>query len=188
MEKNITTKSRAAYVRLDNISKIRKCSDHQSAEQLIYALMHIHIDYCIALLTGLPKYVIKKLHMLQNTATRALCRVGKNEHITPTLKRLSWLPVEFRIKYTVCLLTFNALLGHGPEYTTHMFVTGDTPHGLRSRDALTLNVQRTKQKTLGDRAFKVSAPKFWNTLPKDLRSVNNVKVFKTKLKTQYFLP
>ncbi|KAI0242656.1 Neprilysin-4 [Lamellibrachia satsuma] len=36
---------------------------------------------------------------MQNTAARELCRVGKYSRITPTLKRLHWLPVEFRIKY-----------------------------------------------------------------------------------------
>ena len=31
-------------------------------------------------------------------------------------------------------------------------------YGLRSQDDLKLDVQRTKKKTLGDRAFKVDAP------------------------------
>ena len=82
---------------------------------------------------------------------------------------------EFRIAYTVCVLTFNALHGHGPEYTTQMFATRDTPHGLRSRHALTLTVPRTKQKTLGPN-FQVSVPNLWKELPKDLRNVDNVKV------------
>ena len=121
-----------AYPQLYNISKIRKYLHRQSAEQLIHIPVHNHIDYCNVLLTGLPKYIIKKLQMTKNTAARVLCRVGKNEHITPTFKRLHWSPGEFHIKYKVCLLTFNTL------------------HGLRSCDALTLNVSRTKQKTLGD--------------------------------------
>ena len=69
---------------------------------------------------------------------------------------------------------------------TQMFTTRETPHGLRSRDALTQNVARTKRKTLGDYALKVSAPKLWNALPEDLRSFNSVKVVKAKLKPHYF--
>ena len=108
------------------------------------------------------------------------CAELANMSTTPTLKQLHWLPVEFHFKYKACLLTFNALHGHGPEYMTQMFNTRDTLHELRSRDAFTLNVARMKRKTLGDWAFKESAPKLWNVLPKDIRNVNDVKVFKTK--------
>ena len=79
-------------------------------------LIHSHIDYCNALLIGLPKCLIQKLQIVQNTAARVLCRISKYNHITSTLKSLHWLPVEFRIKYKICLLTFNSLHGHGPAY------------------------------------------------------------------------
>ena len=53
---------------------------------------------------------------MQNTTAKVLCRVGKYDHITPTLKRFHWMPVQFRIKYKICFLTFNALNGRGPQY------------------------------------------------------------------------
>ena len=179
-------KCRAAYVQLYNIGKIRKYLDQQNTEKLIYALVYIHIDYCNALLIGLPKYLIRKLQMVQNTAARVLCRIGKYDYITPVLKSLHWLPVEFRIKYKICLLTFNSLHGHGPEYMLERLTPRSTHCGLRSQDDLKLDVPRTKRKTLGDRAFKVAASKLWNSLPKDVRSCNNASIFKSKLKTHYF--
>jgi len=43
-----------------------------------------------------------------------------------------------------------------------------------------LHLSCTEQwKTLGNRAFKVVAPKLWNSLPKDVSSCNNVNVSKT---------
>ena len=77
MEHHVKSKYRAAYAQLYNIGKVSKYLDHQSAETLINALVHSHIDYCNALLIGLPKYLIQKLQMVQNTATRVLCRIGK---------------------------------------------------------------------------------------------------------------
>ena len=39
---------------------------------------------------------------------------------------------------------------------------------------------------MGDLAFRVGAPELWNSLPKDVRSCNDVGVLKSKLKTHYF--
>ena len=86
----------------------------------------------------------------------------------------------------ICLLTFNAIHGHGPEYMSEMLIPRSIHYGLRSQDDLKLDVPRTKRKPLGDLAFKVAAPKLWNSLLKDVRSCNNVSIFKSKLKTHYF--
>ena len=124
--------------------------------------------------------------MVQNTADRVLCRICKYDHITPIKNLLHWLPVEILIKYKISLLTFNSLHGHGQEYMSEMPTPRSIHYGLRPQDELKLDVPRTKGKTLGDRAFKVAALKLWNSLPKDVRSCNNVSIFKSKLKTHYF--
>ena len=60
MEEHVKFNCRAAYAQLYNIGKIRTYLDQQSTEKLIHALVHSHIDYCSALLIGLPKYLIRK--------------------------------------------------------------------------------------------------------------------------------
>ena len=44
---------------------------------------------------------------------------------------------------------------------------------------------RTKV-NLGDTAFQVAAPKLWNSLPSELRLINNIDIFKRHLKTYLF--
>ena len=44
MKQLVKSKCRAAYAQLYNIGKVRKYLDHQSAEKLIHALVHSHID------------------------------------------------------------------------------------------------------------------------------------------------
>ena len=41
-------------------------------------------------------------------------------------------------------------------------------------------------KSYGYRAFAVSAPELWNKLPDDIRSCDNLNIFKRKLKTHLF--
>ena len=86
--------------------------------------------------------------------------------------------MEFRIKYKICLLTFSSLHGHGPEYLSEMLIPSIIHYGLRSQDDLILVVPRTKRKTLADRAFRVAARILWNSLPKDVRSCNDVGVLR----------
>ncbi len=44
----------------------------------------------------------------------------KNEHITPVLRSLHWLPVTFRIDFKVILLVYKSLNGLGPKYIADM--------------------------------------------------------------------
>ena len=108
------------YSQLYSISKIRVYLDNASTDKLIHALVHSHIDYYNSLLSGLPKYLIPKLQMVQNSAARVLCGLSKHDSITPALKHLHWLPVLYRIKFQVCLIMFSALQGLGPQYLKDM--------------------------------------------------------------------
>ena len=47
-------------------------------------------------------------------------------------------------------------------------------------------VPKSRLKTHGDRAFSVAAPKLWNELPLDLRSLVTINLFKKHLKTDLF--
>jgi len=46
-----------------------------------------------------------------------------------------------------------------------------------------LEVPKTKYKTLGDRALMFAAPKEWNALLSELRSLEDITVLKKQLKT-----
>ena len=76
MERHVKSKCRAAYPQLYNIRKVRKSLDHQSADILIQAQDHSHNDFVYSLLIGLPKYLVEKVQMVQNTAVRVY------DHIT----------------------------------------------------------------------------------------------------------
>ena len=57
---------------------------------------------------------------------------------------------------------------------------------LRSINALLLKVPRFKNKTLGARTFAYAAASLWNSLPFEIRSVDNIDQFKSSLKTHLF--
>ena len=65
----------------------------ESQERLVLTLVVSRLDYGNALLMGLPDGLISKLQRVQNAEARLVVRCGREEHITPVLKRLHWLPI-----------------------------------------------------------------------------------------------
>ena len=96
--KNIT---KIGFYHLKNIARIRPVLSRANTEILMHAFISSRLDYCNALLAGLPHKSISSLQLLQNSAARVLTKTRRREHITPVLKSLHWLPVQFRIDFKV---------------------------------------------------------------------------------------
>ena len=107
-------------------------------------------------------------------------------HITPVLIQLHWLPVHFRILFKVLLIVYKTLNGMAPLYITELLSYRTCSRMLRSTDQKLLVILKSKLITYGDRAFSVAAPKLWNELPLDLRSLDSINLFKKNLKTDLF--
>ena len=169
------------------ISRIRKyLSTQTTTEILVHAFVTSKLDHCNSLLHNVPKNVIKKLQSVQNAAARLITRSWNCDHITPILFHLHWLPVSERIKFKIPLLTFKALHQQSPTYIQDLITRYLPSRSLRSPSTLSLNPVSFNLKTYGSRAFSVSAPELWNKLPDDIRSCENLSLFKHKLKTHLF--
>ncbi len=70
------------FYHLKNIAKVRPFLSQANTETLIHAFITCRIDYCNALLSGLPKKNIAPLQLLQNSAARVLTKTRKRAHIT----------------------------------------------------------------------------------------------------------
>ena len=91
-----------------------------------------------------------------------------------------------RIHFKILLLTYKAVLGHAPAYIRDL-ISFTTLRSLRSASQLALKPgPRSKTSSYGDRAFPVAAPKLWNNIPYNMRSVASIGQFKTQLKTFLF--
>ena len=75
------------------------------------------------------------------------------------------MPVQFRIRFKVLVITLKAIHGVVPEYINDLIgIKSISRYSLRSSFSLSCN-EREKKGTLGHRAFCVATPKLWNSLP-----------------------
>ena len=90
LEKHILNLTRACYLQLRNIYKIKKYLTIDARKSLIQATVTSRLDYCNSLLSGLPDKLIKKSEHIQNACARLITNTPKYHHITPVLKHLHW--------------------------------------------------------------------------------------------------
>ena len=90
-------------------------------------------------------------------------------HISPVLKSLHWLKVEQRIQYKIISITHNLHITE--PNCLHRLINIKPPSRTRSSDHLCLSLPPVSTRLkFADRSFRNSPPRFWNSLPINLRS------------------
>jgi len=127
---------------------------------------------------------------VQNVAARLVFGLWSHDHITLALTQLHWLPVQFRIKFKLCLLMHLIHVGRCPAYFAELvssLAENCRQSGLRSTSTSTSGYSKPRLRTkFAERAFSFSGPVEWNCLPNDLRTITDTNVFKKKLKAYFY--
>ena len=132
MSAHVTNVVRAANFELRRISSIRQYLTVQATKVLISAFVLSKLDYCNSLLSGCPQFLIQKLQKVQNNAARLILKISRNDHISPHLMALHWLPMEYRIKYNLPCMCFSSVSGTAPSYLSTLLSLYTPSRTLRS--------------------------------------------------------
>jgi len=98
---------------------------------LVTSFLLSRLDYCNYVLAGLLASVLAP----RRAAARLLNGLRPNDHVSPTLKELHWLPIKQRVDYKLCLLVHKVMVGHAPSYLTGMITAvADVPSRSTLRD------------------------------------------------------
>ncbi len=169
-----------------NIRKIRPFLSEQAAQLLVQALVLSRLDYCNALLTGLPACTIKPLQLIQNAAARVVFNKPKKAHVTPLFIRLHWLSIAARIKFKVLMFAYKTTTDTAPIYLNLLVQTYAPCRSLRSASEWRLVVPFQRGTKSLSRTFSWTVPSWWNDLPISIRTAESLAIFKKHLKTHLF--
>ena len=186
MSHQVNNLCRIMYLELRRIKQMSPFLKQSNLKTLMSAFVFSRLDYCNALLYGLPNDTLCKLQKIQNNAARMILKKKKRDHVTPMLRQLHWLPVEARIKYKVATLCYKCNFQQAPQYLYELIVNHVPSLNLRSRNKALLSVPCRANKKTSERAFVHYAPVVWNSLPLDLRQCSSLDCFKRGLKTYLF--
>ena len=95
------------------------------------------------------------------------------------LEKLHWLCVKKRILFKIGLICFKALNGLAPECIIELL-----NYSNHERSPILLIPKVISN--IGKRSFSFIGPKFYNSLPADIKSLDNLVKFKKSLKYHLF--
>jgi len=168
---HISEVCRTTNFHLRALGHIRKFLDVSTANTIACAIINSRLDYCNSVLTGMSQSNFHRLQRLQNRAAKLVLNCCN--HRTPSeplLRQLHWLPVVKRVDYKVALLTFKTLSCGQPHYLHTLCHPYSSGRDLRSSNTHLLSIPHSVS-AFQSCAFSVYAPRLWNCLPTELRSL-----------------
>jgi len=155
---------------------------------MVVALVHSRMDYGNGVLVGLPVYLMRQLQSVLNAVCATDFRLKSSDHITDALISLHWLRILERIQYKLAVMAYKVLHGRAPSYLGPLVRVADVSghRALRSAGTNRILVPPVTSTTVGSRAFPVTAPLIWNSLPDDVITLESLPTFQRKLKRHLF--
>lgn len=155
----------------------------KSRKTLCSALIQCYFDYCCSSwYSGLSQKMKNRLQVMQNKVGRFILNLEPRSHIgQPELDRVGLLKVAYRVKQLKLNHVFNIFHGSAPDYLcTHFTKTSDF-HKYNTRDSK-YNFVVPRAQGQACNTFYKTAIQEWNSLPTNIRSVNNKIQFKSATK------
>lgn len=83
MRAHVAKVSSACYYHLRRLRQIRRRVGAEVTTQLVLALVMSRLDYCNAVLAGVPQSTLEPLQRVQNAAARLVHQLDVRDHVTP---------------------------------------------------------------------------------------------------------
>ena len=169
------------YKLLKDIGRARNVLSLRNTEMLVHSVVTNRLDAFNSLFINIDKASLYKMQKVQNAAARLVKKVPRRVSVRECLSQLHWLPIESRIIFKILLINHKVIYGRCSANLTVSY----KGHNCRPQDFLMLKT-KVAHTLYGKRTFGWAAPRLWNALPYNYRSVDNTESFKHIIKTYLF--
>ena len=172
--------------KLIQINRIKHLFDKKTLILLMNSFIFSKLLQCSTVWSNTSRSNIKKLQLVQNFTAHIILGLGKFHHISQGIRSLNWLPVCNRLYLNDAIMIFKCIHNLIPDYLAAKFTFRSQTNIRNTRQSNHLNILRCRLAT-GQHSFSYRGAKLWNNLCNDLKNVNSVKAFKSKLTKQLLL-
>jgi len=93
-----------------------------------------------------------------------------DDHVTPVLRQLHWLPVLQRVDFKLATLVHRSLSGISPSDDCRLVADAcERRLTFHNEPNMRCDADIQHQSTFGNRAFAAAGPGLWNSLPSHLK-------------------
>ena len=150
---------RNVYIDIRRISSIHNLLSVDATKTLLSAFVLPKLDYCNYLFYCSPMYMQERLLKVQNSAARQIFQCCKQNHISPLLMSLHWLPINARIEYKLSVIRHSFLLGLFPIYWSDLVLVYTPRIDLcSSSDNRISCIPKLRTRTFGHHSFSFAVP------------------------------
>ena len=122
---------------------------------------------------------------MQRKMVRFINGLDNRAHVDNSdLKELSWLTVSDRVKFFQMTHLFRIWNKLAPKYLLPNFTAVSAAHSHNTRGS-SFNFSLSRELSLSRNSFSFTAIKNWNSLPNDVKCIDQLRVFKRELKQFY---
>ena len=191
--KDVQKVCKGCFSQLRDFRNIRQFLTQDAAVSVANNLVSSRLDYCNSLFRSLSKFNLHRLQSIQNSAARTVTNSSKFSQITPVLRTLHWLPIQFCSEFKLATLVYKFIHTGFPKYFAPYLSSYRTTYNTRHSQSVAnfLSVpkfQPTIHKSTKQFGFSFAfdAPTVWNSLPEDIRASPTIASFRKKLKTYLY--
>ena len=97
MISHVTKISSVCYYQLRHLKQVRRVLGENITARLVSTFVISRMDYCNAILAGLPQSTMAPFQRVQNAAVRMFKSLGSRDHITEARRNMHGLHIKYRV-------------------------------------------------------------------------------------------
>ena len=140
-----------------------------------------YINYGILAWGNCSSYLLERILLLQKKAMRVVSNVHFRYHTHTLFFSNNVLKVHDLYKLNLAVFMFQKYTHELPPALSNLFMTNNQIHQYPTRQVNHFHLPRTRTALMQD-TFIYTGPKFWNSLPQNIKEIRNLSLLKLKVK------